>query len=176
MRKNAHKFHGDAERVILIGHSAGAHLINLVVTQQRVKNILGIVSNDSRVYDVPQLMKTFGPLPMIYMPVFGPNPTTWRWASPVTYVRKGIKLPPFLLMYSGVGVGDRRRLTESFAKELRKQGNEAYVYDGSKYNHFRIHSNMGNPKAEVTSVLVQFVSSVLARSNDFIQKSRLKLQ
>ncbi|SDQ24121.1 Acetyl esterase/lipase [Pseudoxanthomonas sp. CF385] len=87
VQKRAPEWNGDASRVVLMGHSAGAHLIALVgasstlwrdagATQPR-----GVVSLDSGGLDVPQTMQR-PPLPGIYQRAFGSDRSDWIAASP----------------------------------------------------------------------------------------------
>jgi len=87
VQKRAPEWNGDASRVLLMGHSAGAHLIALVgasstlwrdagATQPR-----GVVSLDSGALDVPQTMQR-PPLPGIYRRAFGNDRSDWIAASP----------------------------------------------------------------------------------------------
>lgn len=87
VQRRAPEWNGDASRVLLMGHSAGAHLAALVGASPTLwreagaTKPRGVVSLDSGALDVPLTMKK-PPLPRIYDTAFGRNPTDWIAASP----------------------------------------------------------------------------------------------
>lgn len=99
----APKWGGSPDKFILMGHSAGAHLVTLLTTQYQdiinsgVKEWLGTVSIDSAAYNIPQLMNADKP-PRFYKKAFGNNPSYWNKSSP--YQTLSGKLSPFLAICS----------------------------------------------------------------------------
>ncbi len=87
VQKHAPEWHGDASRVLLMGHSAGAHLAALVGASSELwreagaTRPRGVVSLDGGALDVPLTMKN-PPLRRIYDAAFGRNPADWIAASP----------------------------------------------------------------------------------------------
>lgn len=87
VQQRAPGWNGDASRVLLMGHSAGAHLVALVGASPTLWREAGaarpraVVSLDSGALDVPLTMKK-PPLPRIYDTAFGRNPADWIAASP----------------------------------------------------------------------------------------------
>lgn len=87
VQKRAREWNGDASRVLLMGHSAGAHLIALVGASSTLwreagaTRPRGVVSLDSGALDVPQTMQR-PPLPGIYQRAFGNDRSDWIAASP----------------------------------------------------------------------------------------------
>lgn len=87
VQKRAPEWNGDASRVLLMGHSAGAHLAALVGASSTLwreagaARPRGVVSLDSGALDVPLTMKN-PPLRRIYDDAFGKNPADWIGASP----------------------------------------------------------------------------------------------
>ena len=83
---NAASWGGDPAKFILIGHSAGAHLVALlasspsIATEMGVKKWLGMVLLDSAALDVPHIMQArhF----QLYDRAFGRDPAYWKSASP----------------------------------------------------------------------------------------------
>lgn len=78
---------GDPERFILMGHSAGAHLVALLTASPAMAQTqgahpwLGTVSLDTAAFDVPQLMS--GRHLPLYDRAFGQDPAFWRRVSPL---------------------------------------------------------------------------------------------
>lgn len=90
-------------RFILMGHSAGAHLVSLLTadpslaSRHGAKSWLGTVSLDSGAFDVEEIMRGrhFG----LYDQAFGTDPVFWRDASP-THRLKGKPVAPMLIVCS----------------------------------------------------------------------------
>lgn len=77
----------DRDRFILMGHSAGAHLVALLAAEPALASSLGAlpwlgaVALDSAALDVPAIMR--GPHLPLYDAAFGDDPAYWRAASPL---------------------------------------------------------------------------------------------
>jgi len=92
--KHAAKFGGDAKRIFLAGHSAGAHLVSLLATNKRYlarhghapADIRGVVSI-SGVYDVSRVSPQ----------AFGADESGWKDASPMAHVTRDA--PPMMIAY-----------------------------------------------------------------------------
>ena len=84
---------GDPAKFILIGHSAGAHLVALLSAspamayQAGARPWLGTVALDSAALDVVQIMETRHM--RLYDPAFGTDPAFWRKASPFHILSAG---------------------------------------------------------------------------------------
>lgn len=93
---------GDGRRLVLIGHSAGAHLAALLSTQAALVRArggwswLGTVSLDSAALDVPQVMQSRHL--RLYDRAFGNDPAYWAQVSPLQQLRGPIA--PMLLVCS----------------------------------------------------------------------------
>ncbi len=94
---------GDPARVLLAGHSAGAHLAALVGSdatfwrQADAQRPVGVLSLDSGALDVPELMRR-PRNPPLYRRAFGDDPADWIAASP--WHRLGRDAVPMLLVCS----------------------------------------------------------------------------
>ena len=91
----------DPARVVLMGHSAGAHLVALLgadpglLAEAGARPPLGVVSLDSGALDVPALMGQRR-VPKLYHEAFGADPAYWRSVSPQQQLgRNGV---PMLLV------------------------------------------------------------------------------
>lgn len=84
----------DPHRFVLMGHSAGAHLVALLGADPALLSAAGaarprgVVSLDSAAMDVVQIME-FPRHPRLYDRAFGENPRDWAAASPYHRLRSG---------------------------------------------------------------------------------------
>lgn len=157
------EYGGDPERIALMGHSAGAHLVSLVSTDETFLGthklplgvIKGTVSLDTEGYDIAGHMGRA--VTEIYENAFGPDPAVWKQASPATHVAPGKGIPPFLLVTRGAAV--RRQQCADFASALQKAGTRAEVVNAPGYSHAEVNSKIGAPgETVVTQPLMQFLA------------------
>lgn len=145
VQRHAREWGGDPTRVVLMGHSAGAHLVALLdaspqlAEQQGARRWLGTVSLDAGAIDVPALMGA--PHADFYDRVFGRDPGYWRSASPLDQLSRDA--PPLLLVCSS------RRVTScphnrAFAARAKTLGVQARVLEVS-LRHGDINATLGAP-------------------------------
>src|SRR5437867_11767289 len=98
---------GDPNRLVIMGHSAGAQLAALVCTDDRYLKaeglslalIKGCVPVDGDTYDVPLQIQTVEQKRAdIYKKKFGDGESQ-KDLSPVTHVAKEKKIPPFVILH-----------------------------------------------------------------------------
>ncbi len=164
---HAAEYGGDPERIALMGHSAGAHLVSIVSTDESflkahdlpLSIIKGTISLDTDGYNIPAAME---PEPLeIYENGFGTDPTIWRQASALYHVAPDKGIPPFLLVTRGLP--ERRRLSEEFAAALQKAGVKATVLRATGYSHNDVNRKIGMAgEAVVTPPLMKFLADCMA--------------
>lgn len=87
VQQHATGWGGDPQRVVLLGHSAGAHLVSLLSAAPEIGQAyavqpwLGTVALDSAAFDVERIMRDRHY--RLYDKAFGQDPAYWRAASPV---------------------------------------------------------------------------------------------
>lgn len=100
-QQHAREWRIDPARFVLMGHSAGAHLVALLgsdpalLRQAGARAPLGVVSLDSGALDVPALMSRQR-VPKLYQDAFGSDPSYWSAVSP--YHRMGHDALPMLMV------------------------------------------------------------------------------
>ncbi|MET0545865.1 MAG: alpha/beta hydrolase [Caulobacterales bacterium] len=105
VQAHAEEWGGDASRIVLIGHSAGAHLVSLInanpmfAAEAGAHKWMGTVALDSAAYDVERLMT--GRHGKLYDVAFGTDPEFWRKTSPTVQV-SGQPAPMLLVCSSKV--------------------------------------------------------------------------
>ena len=156
VRANIKRYGGDPKKIVIMGHSAGSHLVSMVGVKHLGGKLRGIIPNDVQAYDMVAYRAMRGSLPRVYAAAFGSNPANWVKWSPITYVGKSKGYPPFLIMYSGSNYKRRKALANGFGRALRKQGTRVTWFDGKRYSHGSIASKIGT-SAEVTRAVERFL-------------------
>ena len=161
---------GDPEELFLMGHSAGAHLVALVGTDERLlgecglglQAVRGVVLLDGAGYDVPKQIAEarLERVQDLYKRAFGDAEMAQREASPVTHVVKGKEYPPFLIFHVGQR-RDSRQQSELLAGKLRDAGGQATTVHEPGKNHMTLNRELGLPEDEPTGEIFEFVERVL---------------
>lgn len=152
VKANAIRWNGDPNRVYLIGHSAGAHIVSLISTDERylaennesLNSLSCTISLDTAVYDLPFQISNYGPS-SIYFNAFGTNPTGWAGASPINYVAPNKSIPSFLLVHQNTN--QRTAVTDRFADRLKANGVPTTLLNAQFLNHEQINQFLGAPQA-----------------------------
>ena len=132
VRGEARRHGYDPDRIILMGHSAGAHLAALVATDPTYAGsafsaIRAVIPVDGACYDVPYQIAAAGKLAdKFYLPAFGTDPKRQAALSPLTHAGKRPDAPRWLLIHIAAR-GDARFQSESLAKALRRGGARAEI-------------------------------------------------
>lgn len=164
--------HGcDPKRICLIGHSAGAHLVALVSTDETLLEAFGLdlsairgtILLDGAGYDVSRQIE-IARLPRMremYRQVFTEDPQVQQEASPVHHVAAGKHIPPFLLFHVGMRQ-DSREQSESLAAKLRAAGGQAEVVHAPDKNHLTLNRELGTPGDEPTAKILDWLDALPA--------------
>jgi acetyl esterase/lipase len=164
-REHAGEYGGAGEKIVVMGHSAGAHLAALVCTDESylkaeglsLAAVKGCVPIDVSVYDIPKRLAEGGSTPpATFTAVFGRTEEAQREASPTLHVAQGKHIPPFLILY----VADRpetKSQSQAFAEKLRAAGVAAEVVAGEGKTHGTINSELGDPDDEPTKAVAAFL-------------------
>lgn len=152
-REKAPSWGGDPNKFILMGHSAGAHLVALVTATAPRKTWLATILLDSAALDVPRIMEARH-LPL-YDNAFGSDPAAWRAASPFHQLTHAA--PPILAVCS-----TRRFISCSqaslFVDKARSLGGRAQVLE-ENLSHEQINETLGEP-GPYTSAVDAFLASL----------------
>lgn len=160
VRGNIRRYGGDPARIVLMGHSAGAHLVAMAAARGMTGSVRGVIPNDVQAYDMVAYAGMRGSLGYPYIDAFGSDPQDWvRW-SPVTYARRGSDFPPHLFLHSGSDGARRKALTNGYANLLRSRGASAAVFDGGRYSHGSIATKLGRPGDAATLAIERFLERV----------------
>ena len=139
--------HGyDPNRIILMGHSAGAHLAALVASDPQYAGdgfaaIRAVIPIDGACYDVPAQIKAARFMAQrTYIPAFGTDPERQRALSPITHAG-GRDAPRWLLIYVN-SRDDARTQSLALAAALQRGGAQASA-KGIAGNHRTANRDFG---------------------------------
>lgn len=135
---------GDPSRFILMGHSAGAHLVALLnarapqALREGAWPWLGTVSLDSAMMNVPARMRA--PHLPLYDDAFGTDPAYWVAMSPFHQWTAGA--PPMQMVCSAQRADDPCQQSDAMARHVRNQGGRAEVLP-QVLDHGEINAQLG---------------------------------
>ena len=156
VQANAASWGGDPAQVILMGHSAGAHLVALVNAQASAGLLdskiaypwLGSIALDSAVYDVVKVMRATD-TPRLYKRAFGEDPAIWQAVSPL-HVLAG-KIPPLLLVCSEKRPDEACDQASQFKLRVESFGSDVRVLTKT-LSHRDINVLLGKDEAYTSQV------------------------
>jgi len=152
VQARAADWRGDASRVVLMGHSSGAHLVALLTVAPDIlgrtgaKPWLGTVSLDSAALDVVELMQ--GHHPRLYDRVFGADPAHWVEVSPL---HRLVARPVPMLLVCSSRRDDSCPAARRFAAKAVSLGGRATVLP-LDLKHGEINSEVGRAPGYTASI------------------------
>ena len=159
VRRNIRRFGGNPRKIVIMGHSAGAHLVSMIAAKNAAGRIAGVIPNDVQAYDMVAYGVVRGGIGHPYDKAFGSNIDDWvRW-SPSTYAKRNRNMPPHLILHSGSQRARRKQLARGYANLLRSRGTRAYTFDGGAYSHGSIARTLGQNNS-VTQAVEKFLADV----------------
>lgn len=162
VHSNATQFGGDAEKIFLVGHSAGAYNIALAVLDQRYLEAAG--TKDGHIKGIATLSGPFDFLPLdsdITREVFG-KINNLESTQPINFVRKDA--PPFLILHGTSDTTVYPKNAKSLFKHLTDVGASAKLIEYQGVSHVGILLDMAMPlrgNAPVLDDVVKFFRDIL---------------
>jgi acetyl esterase/lipase len=173
------KHGGDPQRLLVMGHSAGAQLAALISVDDRFLKaeglslgiIKGCVPVDGDTYDVPAIIETeetrrrvhdMPPTTFGHRQKFGNDPAKHHDFSAVYHVAKHKGIPPFLLLY----VADHPYTSaqaQRLANVLKDAGIPVTPFGAKETTHNKINADLGLPDDPATKALWEFVEKALKK-------------
>ncbi|MBT8063185.1 MAG: alpha/beta hydrolase [Gammaproteobacteria bacterium] len=158
-QSSARVWGADPKKFVLMGHSAGAHLVSLLASdpdiakRQGAEAWLGTVALDSAAYDVVEIMKKRHY--RFYDRVFKSDPAFWREASP-SYRLEGTGFPMMLVCSSRRN--DACPQANDYAEKAEAAGRKVTVLPMA-LSHKAINQNLGL-EGELTRKVTSFLKSL----------------
>lgn len=172
LKREAPRLGYDAERIVLVGHSAGAHLVALVGTDPSYlrkaglsfRDIDGVLPLDGAAYDVPaQMDENARLMGDTYEQAFGTDPERQKALSP-THHAAAPNAPNFLILH--VERRDGAEQSRKLGTTLQRAGTTAQVrgFDGRGLRgHMEINRKLGEPDYPATPVVDAWLAERFAR-------------
>ena len=168
LKREAGRLGYDASRIVLVGHSAGAHLVALVGTDPAYlrkaglgyRDIDGIIPLDGAAYDVPaQMDENARLMGDTYEQAFGTDPERQKALSP-TFHAAAPNAPSFLILH--VQRRDGTQQSRGLARALQGAGTQASVeaVDGRGLRgHAEINRKLGEPDYPATALVDRYLAA-----------------
>lgn len=172
LKDNAARLGFDGRRIVLMGHSAGAHLSALVGTDPRylraagldVGDLDGVIPLDGAAYDVPKQIADGGKFMQdTYIQAFGEDVDRQRDLSPTLHANAP-NAPAFLILH--VNRRDGTEQSRTLGRALERAGTEAKVqgFEGrGLQGHAEINRKLGDPSYPATPVVDAWLEKVFRR-------------
>lgn len=165
--KNIAEYGGNNKRIFLMGHSAGAHLIELVNADPQYFKAIGainpakaIILNDPFGLDMYQYLTTAEKDHYYYdfIRTFTTNETNWKLGSPLNYSDNITK--PHLLFYGEKTYGAIQIQTPVLYQLLKDKGIKVELHQIKKKKHVGMIAQMIFGNNSLYQTILGFISSV----------------
>jgi arylformamidase len=168
LRARAGKLGIDPDRIVLMGHSAGAHLAALVATDARylreagvpVSAVRGAILLDGAGYDVPaQMGSGLNRVQAMYEAAFTRDVATQKALSPLTHA--GVPNAPRWLILHVERRDDARMQATRLGEALRTAGESVDVVAVPGSTHMTVNRDAGVTGTFVANSITAFLRSAL---------------
>ena len=160
---------GNANQIVVSGHSAGGHLVSLLATHPdyaaSLRPAIRAVISTSGAYDMSALVDqplTYGDLlRQTFTGGFANNDTRLSEASPSTYIQAGAHLPPFYVLHCELDMPGFAEQASEFESKLAAQGFAVASSYLAGYNHYSEMDAMRDINAAPTALIASYIESIL---------------
>jgi acetyl esterase/lipase len=166
---HAAEFGGSRNKIVVMGHSAGCHLVTLLALDPRYlakvklrpSDLRGVVAWSGGAYDLVAKVKAGGMYGPYIKQAFGDSEAAWRDASPVAHVGDAQPLPPFLFVsVVDRGKKDSKLAAENLAQLIRNAKGQATCKLLEGRTHTTANALIGAPNDTTGAMLLEFVRKV----------------
>jgi acetyl esterase/lipase len=170
VKNNITNYGGNTDKIFVMGHSAGAHLVALSVFDKNYGlqdlGLKGLILLDGAGYDIPLTLKSTDKEIRIeaFQQAFGKDLEIQKQASPIYHIttlqtdseNTDKQLPKTLILYV-----ERRRdskeQSENLHQKLIQSGHRADIFPISNTTHEQLNTNLGKPDFLATQKVESFL-------------------
>jgi len=158
---NAAAWGADAKRFVVMGHSAGAHLVSLLAVKPALafnlgaKPWLGTIALDSAAFDVAGILRS-NTHPRFFDEVFGTDQSSWEAASPLQQL--SAQSTPIFAVCSTQRRDQPCLQAEAFAAKAKSMQLRVEVL-AQDLSHSKVNNRLGLPGA-YTDAVETFITSL----------------
>jgi arylformamidase len=173
------EYGGDANRVLVGGHSAGAQLAAILCTDEKYLReqgvsfdvLKGCVPVDGDTYDIPAIIEVaetrwrvhhMPPSKFGHREKFGNDAAKHRDFSAVNHVAGGKKIPPFLILHVA-NHPDTSAQAYRLGAVLKDAGVPVRVFGAKDTEHSKLNDDLGLPDDPATTALAEFVAETVKK-------------
>ena len=168
IRKNADEIGGDGDRLVLMGHSSGAHLAALTLCDARYLTpypgaaaaVRGLVLLDGSAYHVPRMMESMRG--WLFTEPFGTDSAMWKEVSPYHFAINRAGLPPMLLVHANEDAL-RQQAANDLAEASARGGGKSVLLSAPTKTHYTVDIDLGNPADPLTMQVMKFIREVVGQ-------------
>jgi acetyl esterase/lipase len=164
---------GDKNRIVLMGHSAGAQLaVRTALDPERLSRagvparaVAGVIAVSGAGYDMAdQETYALGNDPAFYAERFRRDDADTAWqigASPIRFVNSDA--PPFLIIYAGGETKPLQRQSHLLSDALRAAGVQTELLESPGLTHTRIVPTLSRDDRPAGAAILGFISRLKSR-------------
>ena len=158
IQNHASDWHADPKQLVLMGHSAGAHLVSLLSTRpawltSQPQAWRTTIALDSAAYDIEKIMQARHA--RFYDQAFGTQPSNWKALSPVLQIHQS--LPAFLAVCSTIRPDQPCIQAQQFIQQAQSVGTQAQLL-AIPLSHTEINNALGK-NDKYTEAVNQFIQT-----------------
>jgi acetyl esterase/lipase len=171
IRRHAPEFGGDPAMIVLMGHSAGCHLVTLTGLDPRPfatvglkpADLKGIISWSGGAFDLVEKVRGGGMYATYITLNFGDDPLAWRDASPISHIGDARPFPAFLFASAADGNPASRELSDKMASLIRDKGGDARSLLLAGKTHQAANHEVGMKDDDTGPELLRFIREVTGK-------------
>ncbi|MBI1730172.1 alpha/beta hydrolase [Candidatus Acetothermia bacterium] len=160
---NISQYSGDPNKIFMMGHSAGGHLVALLALDERYLQAEGLATTLIRgvipvsgVFDLTQFP------PTLFADVFTSDPDTRKDASPISHVDD--QQPPFQIIYAQYDEPTLDTQAQALYQSVHDHGSQAHIAEIPNKDHITIIGHIGLDGDPTTAAIVKFIRDQLSAS------------
>jgi acetyl esterase/lipase len=171
VKKHIDQFGGDPSKIVIMGHSAGCHIVMLTALEGsslakvglKASDLRGVVAWSGGMYDLVDRVKGEGMYPPFIKANFGEDEKSQRDASPMTYTKNAKNGPTYMV----ASTDDEKSKTSreaslKFYEALQQAGGKVKTTVLVGKTHFTANHELGAEGDKTGPELLQFVREVTA--------------